>query len=101
MPFKDIHYKKKYRVLNLIKQGTCLKIKYKEVFIETNLLFQRLCFLDVPIEKKKEHFQFELAPYPTSLFEGGLLRKTKKSALFELFEKEDSKPKKEDCFFCN
>lgn len=56
------------------------------VAIDPNLLFQRMLAMKKNEDKLEEYFHYELAPYPMSMFHEGLMRKTKKSAVFELLE---------------
>lgn len=49
------------------------------------MLFQRISFLKKPEEQLESYFQYELAPYPLSLFDEKGMRETQKSALYDAF----------------
>ncbi|KYN29870.1 hypothetical protein ALC57_00151 [Trachymyrmex cornetzi] len=63
------------------------------------LLFQRICITKQNEEELKEHFKWELSPYPLSLFLDGALRKTVKSSIFDLFTPEEIQLPTENCSF--
>lgn len=53
--------------------------------IDSLLLFQRICVLKKSYEKLKTYITFELVPNPLTLFEDEEMRKTKKTAFYDLF----------------
>lgn len=85
-PFPQVSFPRSRRVQPLSAVSSSIKSKDNSVVaIDPNLLFQRMIALKKSEGKLQEYLHYELAPYPMSIFHEGLMRKTKKSALFELF----------------
>ncbi|CAG9814961.1 unnamed protein product [Phaedon cochleariae] len=84
--FEEVKLKRKNKVLTLASVSSVLKIKNKKFTVDPLTLFQRVCITKQSAEDLNELFRFELAPFPMSLFsEEGMMRKGKKSALYEAF----------------
>ena len=83
--FADLKQSRKNKVLSLASMTCTVKINNEAVVVNPLLIFQRVAIA----KKNDEHLvallEFELAPYPLSLFDEGGMRKTKKSALYGLF----------------
>ncbi|KYN11019.1 hypothetical protein ALC57_16837 [Trachymyrmex cornetzi] len=89
-PFHKLTLKRRDRIIPLIAVHSKIKIQDNVIAVDPMLLFQRICVTKQSEEELKEHFKWELSPYPLLLFLDGALRKTVKSALFSLFAPEDS-----------
>jgi hypothetical protein len=70
-------------------QGVYSKIKIygEQVPLLPDTIFRRISFLKKSKEEVKSYFEFELAPYPLSIFQETGMRKTKKSVFYELFSR--------------
>jgi hypothetical protein len=53
--------------------------------INPETLFQRMCIVKQSNEELQEYLQYELAPYPMSLFSEEGMRKGTKSSLYKVF----------------
>ena len=53
--------------------------------VNPNFLFQRVVMSNEKEDNLKYYLSFELAPYPTSLFDGIGFRKTHKPKIYDLF----------------
>lgn len=85
--YSNLHLKRNDRVKPLLSGISSIKIKDREITVNPALLFSRiLCSASSP-EEIKQCFKYELAPSSPSLFDNGLLRKTTKSALYQIFDK--------------
>ena len=58
-----------------------VKVDKEKVHVDPLLLFSRLLVLVEREADMKSYFKYELTPFPTSLFENGMMRKTAKSNL--------------------
>lgn len=80
--FQNLKLKRSRRVTSLVSKDSKMKIHNDMVSVDTDLLFQRIiCFVKDENELKS-CFSYELAPFPTSIFDGSGMRKTQKSALY-------------------
>lgn len=62
-----------------------LEIHDEEIPVSPEVIFRRISLIKKLDEEFKKYFEFELAPYPLSLFNGKGMRKTKKSVFYYLF----------------
>ncbi|CAH0560393.1 unnamed protein product [Brassicogethes aeneus] len=85
MNFGSVKFKRKNKVLSLQTVQSSVKVNGDIIAIDPLLLFQRI---SLTIDSKKDmetYLQYELAPFPLSLFTENGLRKNVKSQLYELF----------------
>ncbi|CAH0552820.1 unnamed protein product [Brassicogethes aeneus] len=83
--FGSVKIKRKNKVLSLQTVQSSVKVNGDIIAIYPLLLFQRI---SLTIDSKKDmetYLQYELAPFPLSLFTENGLRKNVKSQLYELF----------------
>lgn len=68
--------------------SSSVKVRVREevVVIDPLTIFQRICISKQSEEDLKGYLQYELAPYPLSLFDDSGMRKTKKSTLYDVLE---------------
>lgn len=83
--FGEISFSRKKRVLSLSAVTSSLKIADTVVPVDPMLLFQRIAFTKESQDQFQDFFAYELAPYPVSLFDESGMRKSKKSAFYDLF----------------
>jgi hypothetical protein len=90
--FEDLKLKRKDNVVSLAARLSGVKIHNTLTPVNTTLLFQRMIHCIKKEEELEECFQYELSPFPLALFdELGQIRKSKKSALYNAFDKIDQK----------
>ena len=97
--FHDISLKRKDRVLPLITVNSAIKIHNEKIPVDPTVLFQRICIAKKSDEQLKGYMSYELAPYPLSIFNEGVFRKTDKSKLFDLFTTYDDILEQDDCVY--
>ena len=74
--FEHVSFKRKDKVQTLAT--VTLKVHGKQVAIDPLTIFHRLCITKQSEKDLKQHFKYELAPYPMSLFcEEGMRKGTK------------------------
>lgn len=66
--FKNLKFKKKYKVVSLATVNSIRIGNTKVVPVDPLTLFQRLCLAKQSEEDLMQFFPYELAPYPTSIF---------------------------------
>ncbi|KYM94341.1 hypothetical protein ALC62_15043 [Cyphomyrmex costatus] len=88
----DVKIGRKYRVQPLSIMTSKIKIDSKDVPIDPTLLFQRICLMKKDDDELKGFFQYELAPYPLSMFDENGMRKNTKSDFYNLFLPLQEKP---------
>ena len=80
----QLSFKKKEQAV-LMNDSSCVKIDEDEVYVDPQLLFQRLISAahgSIPVDDLDSFFSYELCTYPPSLFENvHLLRESRKSGL--------------------
>ena len=76
----------KNRVRSLCFMTSSIKIQDNVVAINPLLIFQRISLNLKNQEDMKNYLQYELAPFPLSLFDENGMRKTAKSSFYENFE---------------
>lgn len=62
--FGNVSFKRKDKVRTLASMSTSIKVRDKRVDVEPLTIFQRLCIIKQSDKDLKEHFKYELAPYP-------------------------------------
>ncbi|KAI4478910.1 hypothetical protein M0802_014479 [Mischocyttarus mexicanus] len=83
--FNELKFLRKNKVISLQSMNT-VKIGNEEIDINPMLILQRI---SVAIESKtdlKNYFTYELAPYPLSIFNSNVMRKTQKSEFYDCFK---------------
>ncbi|CAF4890677.1 unnamed protein product [Pieris macdunnoughi] len=66
-----------------------IKVHEEKVPVDPVLLFQRMSITAAFQDEIENYFEYELSPYPLSLFDDIGIRKTQKSAIYDCFEKVD------------
>lgn len=84
--FKEIKFKRKNRVTPLKCTYSKVRIHDEDVPVNPDTIFRRISFFKKSDKDLKTYFEFELAPYPLSIFEERGMRKTRKSVFYELFD---------------
>ena len=100
--FSTIKMSRSKRVLPLSAINSSIKSKDNIVVpIDPNLLFQRMNVIKYNNKQLKDYLQYELAPYPMAIFSEseGLMRKTPKSKIFDLFQNETNDMYPNECVF--
>lgn len=83
--FSEIKFQRKKRVVPLRAANSSIKIQDEIVPIDPTTLFQRISLAKKSDQHLQQYLQYELAPFPLSLFNESGMRKTKKSSLYEAF----------------
>ena len=94
--FGELKYSKESKVINLQSMNS-VKIRNEEIVINPVLIFQRIA---VPMEGMtglKQYFAYELAPYPLSIIDNSIMRKTQKSKLYDNFKPLTNIPNVSEC----
>lgn len=84
--FKDLKLSKTDNVQSLLAVNSKIVKDKEEIPVDPLLLFQRICVLKKSDDELKNYLNFELSPYPLSLFdEAGIMRKTTKATFYDIF----------------
>ena len=84
--FNNIKLKRADKVLPLLTMSSTIKVHDEKVPIDPVLLFQRMSITKTFEDEIEKFFEYELAPYPLSLFDAIGMRKTQKSAIYDCFQ---------------
>ena len=85
--FGSVKFHKKDKVLSLKAVNSSVKIDNEVVTIDPTLIFQRIS-LNIQSKTDMHKFlEYELAPYPLSLFDEGGMQKGRKSSFYDNFSK--------------
>ncbi|KYM97251.1 hypothetical protein ALC62_12065 [Cyphomyrmex costatus] len=84
--FESLSFKRKEKVLPLSAINSSIKIDSSAVPINPLLLFQRISILKNSEEDMKKYLEYELSPFPLSLFTENGMRKGTKSSLYTSFK---------------
>lgn len=87
--FGKVTFKRKDKVKTLASVTASVKVFNKKVDVDPLTIFQRVCVTKQSEEQMKQHFAYELAPYPLSLFTEEGMRKGTKSSLYSAFARLD------------
>lgn len=79
--YADVKLKRRDRVKSISAATDNIKVRGKEVEINSALLFMRVTCVINHQSEMKEYLQHEFGTYPPALFDNGTMRKTTKSAL--------------------
>ena len=82
--FHSVKFKRKDRVIPLAAVNTSIRIEEVEIPIDPLLIFHRMCIAKKSEEELQQYLQFELSPYPLSLFCERGMRKGTKSSLYKI-----------------
>ena len=85
--FGEVKLHRKDRVIPLSAMTSSIKIGDSVVPVNVNQLFHRIIVLKMSDEELSECFAFELAPYPTALFDCVTIRKSNKAALIKVLDR--------------
>lgn len=66
--------------------SSTIKVHEEKVPVDPVLLFQRMSITAAFQDEIEKYFEYELAPYPLSLFDDFGMRKTRKYAIFDCFQ---------------
>ena len=83
--FKDMKLKRSEKSVPLLAVNSKIVINKEVVPIDPLLLFQRISIIKSSDNELKEFLQYELAPFPLSLFDELGMRKNVKSQLYSIF----------------
>lgn len=83
LTYGSVTLKRSSKVLPLGIMTSSIKIRDELIPIDPLLLFQRISIMKQNDVELKTCFNYELSPYPLSLFSEGGMRKTKKSVLYD------------------
>jgi len=83
--FAELSFSRKKRVMPLSTVSSSIKINDIVVPIDPALLYQRISFVKESQDDLRKYLEYELAPYPLSLFDEYGMRKSSKSTLYSLF----------------
>ena len=83
--FASVKFERKKRIKPLGAVMSGVKIRDVVCPVDPEMLFKRISFTKKSQELFKVNFEYELAPYPLSLFDEVGMRKTKKSDLYNAF----------------
>lgn len=84
--FSHVKLSKKHRALPLASMSNSVKVRGETLVIDPLMIFQRISISKQSDEDLKTYMNYELAPFPLSLFDETGMRKTKTSALYGVFE---------------
>lgn len=84
--FNNIKLKRTDKVLPLLSISSTVKVYDEKVPIDPLLLFQRMSITRTFGDELQKFFEYELAPYPLSLFDAIGMRKTQKSVIYDCFQ---------------
>lgn len=82
--FADVKLRRKDKVLPLGVESSAIKINDETVPVDPLLLFQKIAIAKKDDEHLVSLLEYELAPYPLSLFNESSMRKTIKAALYDI-----------------
>lgn len=83
--FSDVKLSRKNKALPLACVNCSIKINNDVSLVDPHLLFKRIAIAKQTSEDLIMYLEYELAPFPLALFNEVGMRKTKKSALYDLF----------------
>lgn len=83
--FADIKQSKNNTVVPLFAMSNNVKVNNETVIVNPLIIFQRTLINKNTDEDVEDLLKYELSQYPTTLFDDGCIRKTKKSALHDKF----------------
>jgi len=83
--FQAVKFKRSERVLPLAIMNSSIQIQDRTVVINPTTLFQRMTIVKRSDEELREFLNYELSPYPLSLFDEHGMRKGTKSSLYRAF----------------
>lgn len=86
--FADLKVKRKNKVKTIAAVASSITVRSEDVAINPDQLFNRVICISQGTQNFKQYFQYELSPYPLSLFENNkMLRKGTKSSIMKIFDK--------------
>lgn len=85
--FDEIKFQRKMKIVPLKIVSSKIKLDDNVVVpVNPDTIFKRMILLKKDNEELKDFFEFELAPYPLSIFSENGMRKNKKSDFYDCFE---------------
>ncbi|CAK1580968.1 unnamed protein product [Parnassius mnemosyne] len=88
--FSDMKQSKKNVVLSLASMSSSIKINGETVTVNPLTIFQRTVIAKKNDEDVADLLTYELTPFPMSLFHEGVMRKGKKSSLYDVLPVENN-----------
>ncbi|CAG4943948.1 unnamed protein product [Parnassius apollo] len=86
LTFDNIKLKRADKVVPLLAMSSTVKVHDKKIPVDPVLLFQRMSITTALEDEIEKYFEYELAPYPLSIFDEIGMRKTQKSAIYDCFQ---------------
>ena len=83
--FGDIKQSRKNVVLSLGSMSNAVKSNNETLIVDPLMIFQRTLILKKNAEDVADLLRYELSPFPLALFNEGVMRKSKKSSLYDAF----------------
>lgn len=83
--FSNLQLKRRDKVIPLMAMSSSILVNDQKVAVNPNSVFQRIVMSSEKTVGLKGCIDYELAPFPASLFDGVGFRKTQKSKLYSLF----------------
>ena len=90
--YGDISLKKADQIITMAQLTNVCTVETESVCIDPSTLFYCLVIVGERISNLRECFNYELTPYPMSLFKDGLMRKSDKPSLYKNFVNETLPP---------
>ncbi|KAL4100763.1 hypothetical protein QTP88_020794 [Uroleucon formosanum] len=84
--YGTVKLKRSNRVLPIAILNSSIRIREEIISIDPLFIFQRISIMKTSNEELKSYFEYELSPYPLSLFNEMGTRKTKKSILYDFIQ---------------
>lgn len=81
LTFDNIKFKRADKVVPLLAMSSTVKVHDKKIPVDPVLLFQRMSIKTTLEDEIEKYFEYELTPYPLSMFDDIMMRKTQKSAI--------------------
>lgn len=83
--FQNVKFKRKLKVVTLSSAVRSVNVGNKQVAVDPLTLFHRLCVLKQSDEEMQSFFNYELSPFPMSMFSQEGMRKGTKSSFYAAF----------------
>ncbi|KAK3917801.1 Protein lin-54-like protein [Frankliniella fusca] len=85
-PFSEITLHRKDKAVPISAMTRSISVRGASVQVNPTQLFHRIIIAQKDVSHLEQHFAYELAPFPTSLFDENGMRKTAKSKLVDAVE---------------
>ncbi|KAG5867532.1 hypothetical protein JTB14_011927 [Gonioctena quinquepunctata] len=88
--FQNVKFKQKLQVVTLSSAVRTMNVGNKQVAVDPLTLFRRLCVLKQSDEEMQTFFNYELSPFPMSMFTQNGMGKRTKSSFYAVFTPVDN-----------